>query len=386
MYRIRKGESAIKPRIKPIYPVYRVSPTTLRVGAEASVTAEMDDPDQTIERFLRLLDGSRTPEQLAVEMSLPLKDVLDGLAQLDQHNFLEDADAMVPSDLTAGELDRYAANISFFSHFCNLAGNKFAVQGILKQAHVLLLGVGGGGSHILSHLAGAGIGTVTVVDHDRVELGNLNRQLLYTTEDVGKPKVFAAAERVRALNPDVEIRPIAQRICSAADVLALLKDDVRLVICAADEPAFGIDRWVNTACVQRNRPAIFAFAQVTKGRLLTVIPFYSGCLDCLSINQVTLDPSWEHTQRNIIEQSWDFPTSMLVSHGAMLAGMVSSEAIRLLTGYAEPVALGRLYDMNFINLTATTAVTWERAERCPTCGNGRLEDIPFLSYVSERWG
>ncbi|MCX8477946.1 MAG: molybdopterin-synthase adenylyltransferase MoeB [Sphingomonas sp.] len=107
--------------------------------------------------------------------------------------------------LTDEELERYARHIVLRE----LGG---AGQARLKASRVLVIGAGGIGSPAIQYLAAAGIGTLTIVDDDRVDLSNLQRQTLFGTDDIGRPKVTAAATRVAGLNPDVEVRAWQQRI------------------------------------------------------------------------------------------------------------------------------------------------------------------------------
>src|SRR5690348_6909016 len=79
-------------------------------------------------------------------------------------------------------------------------------------AHALVIGVGGLGAPVAQFLTAAGVGTITLCDADRVDLTNLQRQILYATADIGKPKVEAAAARLAAINPEITLRPLAMRV------------------------------------------------------------------------------------------------------------------------------------------------------------------------------
>ncbi|MBY0355435.1 MAG: molybdopterin-synthase adenylyltransferase MoeB [Rickettsiales bacterium] len=107
--------------------------------------------------------------------------------------------------LSEDEHRRYARQLvlSEFGH---------AGQSKLKAAHVLVVGAGGLGSATLSYLATAGVGQLTIIDHDSVELSNLNRQILHETGDIGRRKVESAADRIAELNPEVQVTRVAQRV------------------------------------------------------------------------------------------------------------------------------------------------------------------------------
>ncbi|MBA3879368.1 MAG: molybdopterin biosynthesis protein MoeB [Sphingobium sp.] len=107
--------------------------------------------------------------------------------------------------LSDAQLDRYARHLILKE----IGG---AGQARLLAAHVVLIGAGGIGSPAIQYLAAAGVGRLTVIDDDRVDLSNLQRQTLFGTADVGRPKAEAAAAAVAALNPDVTVAPVTERL------------------------------------------------------------------------------------------------------------------------------------------------------------------------------
>ena len=117
--------------------------------------------------------------------------------------------------LSPEEIERYARHIIL----AELGG---AGQQKLKKSRVLVIGAGGLGSPLLTYLAGAGIGTLGIVDDDRVSLSNLQRQVIFDTDLVGTPKVEAAAERIRAINPNVrlELHNIRVDASNAQDIIS----------------------------------------------------------------------------------------------------------------------------------------------------------------------
>jgi hypothetical protein len=112
----------------------------------------------------------------------------------------------------------------------------------LGQAHVAIVGLGGVGSEIALHLAAAGLGRLTLVDGDKVESSNLNRQYAYSRCDIGRPKSEALATRLRDLRPDIDARCFGTRICVPGDLNNLEGAD--LVVQAADDLSIPLDAWV----------------------------------------------------------------------------------------------------------------------------------------------
>lgn len=147
----------------------------------------------------------------------------------------------------------------------------------LKRASVLVVGCGGLGVPAMTYLAGAGIGRLGLADADRLEASNLHRQPLYALGEVGRPKVELAAERLRALNPEIEIRVHPQRL--DADSARELIAHYDLVIDCTDNIASKLA--LNDVCVQLGKPAVFASVYQYEGQLQVVRPDRGPCLRCV---------------------------------------------------------------------------------------------------------
>jgi molybdopterin/thiamine biosynthesis adenylyltransferase/molybdopterin synthase catalytic subunit/rhodanese-related sulfurtransferase len=153
-----------------------------------------------------------------------------------------------------------------------------AGQRKLRDARVLVIGAGGLGVPVLTYLAGAGVGTLGIVDGDTLDASNLHRQTLYSLSDVGKPKVALAAERLRALNPEVNVRTHQERFGTGN--AALLLTDYDVVVECSDN--FATKFLANDAALAARKPAIFASVYQYEGQLqLYRAQPDSACLRCL---------------------------------------------------------------------------------------------------------
>ena len=217
----------------------------------------------------------------------------------------------------------------------------------LKRARVLVVGAGGLGSPAALYLAAAGVGALALADPDVVSLSNLQRQVLYATADVGASKVERAAERLTALNPDVQVEPHAAAVTEENAVALVRRYD--LVLDGTDD--FPVRFAVNAACIAEGRPLVSGAV----GRWSGQVGVFAGrpCYRCL----VGAAPP-------------EAETCAAVGVVAALTGVVGSlmavEAIKLITGAGEPL-LGRLllYDA----LTAQARTSRIAADpACPTCG------------------
>ncbi|OKS85340.1 HesA/MoeB/ThiF family protein [Mucilaginibacter polytrichastri] len=150
-----------------------------------------------------------------------------------------------------------------YSRQTQLAGFGQEAQDKLKQAKVLVIGAGGLGVPVLQYLTGMGVGTIGIMDGDTISLSNLHRQVLYTEQEVGKPKAEVAANKLNKLNAEVQLQPYPYFL-SAANALEIIKD-YDLVIDASDN--FGTRYLVNDACVILGKPYIYGAVQQFEGHV-----------------------------------------------------------------------------------------------------------------------
>lgn len=240
--------------------------------------------------------------------------------------------------LSEEELERYNRQILLFG---------VEAQEKLKKSKVLIVGVGGLGSPAALYLVAAGVGELILVDFEKVELSNLNRQVLYWTRDIGRLKVEAAAEKLRELNPNVILKAYAVK--GDEESLEPLVKEVDLVV-------DGLDNWetrfiLNKLCVKYRKPFIHAGVHGLYGQLLIVIPGVTPCLQCI------LPRAPKETHR--------FP--VLGTTPGVLALLQVNEAIKILTGYGKP-AINKLIVYNGHELVFNE-VAVSRNPHCPICGH-----------------
>jgi adenylyltransferase/sulfurtransferase len=174
-------------------------------------------------------------------------------------------------DLDDERLERYARHV-----ILDEVGE--AGQLALLRAKVLVIGAGGLGAPVLMYLAAAGVGTLGIVDHDVVDLSNLQRQIIHSTEEIGEPKVRSAAERIEELNPDVTVHQHRTRLSesNARDLFA----DYDLIVDGSDN--FAARYVANDAALALKKPLISAALVRFEGQLTTFKPYEGGpCYRCL---------------------------------------------------------------------------------------------------------
>jgi adenylyltransferase/sulfurtransferase len=147
----------------------------------------------------------------------------------------------------------------------------------LREASVLIIGAGGLGSPLASYLAAAGIGTLGIVDFDTVDFTNLQRQILYTTDDVGRKKLDAAADRIKAMNPNIKVVPHEERLTSE-NALDIIKD-YDVVVDGTDN--FPTRYLVNDACVLLGKPNVYGSIFRFEGQASVFATEDGPCYRCL---------------------------------------------------------------------------------------------------------
>ena len=242
---------------------------------------------------------------------------------------------------------RVGAPIPDYSRQMALKEVGAAGQAKLRASRVLVIGCGGLGVPVISYLTGAGIGRLSLVDGDRLEPSNLHRQTMYALADVGKLKAELAADRVRALNPDVDVRAYTTRLdaLNAADLIA--QHD--LVIDCTDN--FKTKFLLNDYCVQLGKPVVFASVYQYEGQLQIVRPG-SACLRCV----------WpEATRDGIVGNCAE--AGVLGPVPGIFGGLQAFEAMKLLLDLP-----GQLNDellvLDLLTLS-TSRVRTKRASSCP---------------------
>lgn len=354
-------------QVKQALPIYWLDDETVRIGAQQGITQELKDYAGELRALLPLLDGTREMDDLlrAAGHALPTltsTQLQDGIALLDDSGLLEDA------SLYDHLPERLHANQTFFAAAAaNTSSPSNVAQRHISDSHVLLLGLGGGGSASLPQLLALGVKELTIVDYDVVEPSNLNRQTLYRATDVGRAKVDVAVEYARAFAPDVSIRPFNQRVTCVEDVRQL-GIGVDAIICAIDEPPFVAQRRVNAAAVALGVPAVFLLSQHTRGRIFSVVPGLSGCMDCLQIHDEVSTDDFLPQYRALMSPERAGKTAALAPHIQRLISFGIDEVVRLITRYASPFAVGKQVEVDYLAGSIGTVMEWRRESGCPTCG------------------
>ncbi|MCW2993798.1 MAG: ThiF family adenylyltransferase [Conexibacter sp.] len=339
----------------------------MRAGRGGDVA--LDGDPRVLVELLRLLDGTRGPASIlgalcaTVAPALTAEDLDEALAMLGAEGLIEDA-GDDERHLDAAGLERYDRQLRYFGDLAGPGIPRAAAQARLEAATVAVLGLGGLGGMAATMLTVCGVGTIVGVDHDVVELSNLARQALYGQDDLGRPKVEAAAQRLAQLNARSRFVGIPRRLDSTAAVARAIAG-ADFVIAAVDWPAARISGWVNEACWAAGIPYVGMSQHPPLVRVgPTYLPGTTGCLDCQEAAYRRRFPLFDAAKAAIADSS---PAATYAPACGIVGSLVANEAIAHITGLAPVACAGR---STIIDLT-TLAVTHEDVPRdpdCATCG------------------
>lgn len=231
--------------------------------------------------------------------------------------------------------------------------NEIGVEGQerIMKGRALVIGVGGLGSPAAMYLATAGIGHLTLVDHDTVDLTNLQRQIAHTEARVGQHKVESARQTLLAINPELKITALAER--AAAARLDVLVADAHVVLDCSDN--FATRHALNVACVRHSVPLVSGAAIRFDGQLAIYNPIdpHSPCYACV----FPPDAAFEETRCATM--------GVFAPLVGIIGSMQAAEALKLLSGAGQP-AVGRLLMLDGRDMTWND-IRLPRNPDCPVC-------------------
>lgn len=253
---------------------------------------------------------------------------------------------MTERSLQDDELLRYSRHIL-------LDDIGFEGQTRFLQSHALVIGAGGLGSPAAMYLACAGVGHITLVDHDTVDLTNLQRQIAHTTARVGTPKVESAQATLQGLNPHTQVTALPVRADAALLDTLVASADVVLDCC----DNFATRQEVNAACVRHGKPLVSGSAIQMDGQITVYDPrdAASPCYACVFSPSV------------VPEETRCATMGVFAPLVGIIGAMQAAEALKLIAGIGQPLT-GRLLMLDGRSME-WTQVRMGRKAKCAVCGN-----------------
>ena len=223
----------------------------------------------------------------------------------------------------------------------------------LLNGKVLIIGAGGLGAPAALYLAAAGVGTIGIVDADVVDLSNLQRQVIHTTNDIGKRKVESAKETMNAINPDVKVNTYHEFVASD-NIMDRIKDYDFILDGTDNFPAKFL---INDACVMAKKPLSHAGIIRFKGQLTTIIPGEGPCYRCIFKNPPPKDAVPTCKQAGVIG-----------AMGGVIGSLQAMEAVKYLTGVGD-LLVGYLLTYDALKMEFHKIKLPARGEGCAVCSD-----------------
>ncbi|MFD5092525.1 ThiF family adenylyltransferase [Amycolatopsis thailandensis] len=361
----------MRPRIKNEHRPVRFGDGWIRIGGEVfGIAAELRDSDGAVWALLDLLDGTRTVSQVGADLADRFPDscpdeVAAAIETLAELGYVEDADEPAVVALTARQLERHSRSRSLYRWIdLTRRTSSWDFQVLLAQARVVLVGVGGVGCTAALGLVMSGVGRLHCVEPDLVELSNLGRQILYTEQHLGLPKVDAAVARLRAANSDVEVTGESTRIRGVAS-LRRLAADCDVLIMTADRPP-EIRTWTNQACASTGTPWVYGGYHGPQVNLGIYRPGAGPCYECARLTEQDRDAARPPLA------TWR-PAASIPAHAANavtagVAGNLVAHAVMCLITNAPKLALNCQYGFSLATMDHSFVTSLEEPHaECRTC-------------------
>jgi bacteriocin biosynthesis cyclodehydratase domain-containing protein len=326
---------------------------------------------RSFREFLRLvvpiLDGTRSLTEIQTEVGALFgpDDLERCLALLAEYNILQDAE---PDTMSAEERAQLEPQLNFFHE---LGLNPHEVQAKLKAATVAVWGLGGTGSTVALALAAAQVGHIRCVDWLPVSGTDPHLTAALLPSDVGRNRAEVVCARIALHNPRVTPYAVTEHVHSDADALRIL-DGTDLVICCADAGMSSQFYILNRVCLRATIPWTSCAVSGLEGIVgPTIVPRETPCYLCYKMRAVACapDPEDQFKHERFLDQRKQDDSSRRENHPfgiGVIANLAGLEAIKSLTGIAEPSALGRIIVVDFLTLACRKHVIL-RKPWCPAC-------------------
>lgn len=319
--------------------------------------------NETAFRCLQYLDGKHSLDHIVSATGLYRQEVRKLISSLRKARVLHSE----RRTNVAIEEARFATQLNFFAEFETLKLSREEMQARLTTSRVIIVGLGGIGTWVAQGLMLSGVKQFTLVDPDVVELANLNRQCLFTLEDIGQPKAAVVSGKLLQTDPDIQTRVLRSKILNKEDCVDAANDATLIVNCADEPHTDTINRIVTETGYALGIPHILCGGY--DGHLSfigpTIIPGKSACWYC-----------YEHALDRQLKRADYEHLAITPSHiqggnigaiSAITANYHILEAVKVLTGFATPTMLNRAAELDFLTFGIHFR-SFKKRRNCPLCG------------------
>ncbi|MBI4370744.1 MAG: ThiF family adenylyltransferase [Elusimicrobia bacterium] len=353
----------MKPVIREHVMLLDVSPTTAKFFCSHRSLILSYDIDEAGGRAITLANGRRTLDEILVELKashITHEDISAFFAGLSEDKIFRNATSDCEPKFEPHYETRLQRQLTYLSGLAPAGKTGRDLQDSLRRSTVLIVGAGGGGSHLAVQSAGVGVGRLIVLDHDRVERANLGRQIYYA-DQIGSMKVHALQHFLNSLAPETEVIAYPYMLQEGAMWLDELIPQADLVINCADYPSMDMTTlWLFKACYRHRVPLIAAGGYNGHMSSLppTILPGRSTCWPCFDKFRRSKSGagSFEHKLSEL-------PAGIFLPATTAMAALQMPDIVRVLTGYEPPRFLNCRAEFD----VSTCSLTIEPVSPDPNC-------------------
>ena len=318
----------LKPSLR-IYDFFDID-NTVKIGSNVPISVTIELNDNKFLEVLKLLDGTNSVYDISKILNIDYKELTDMLNILfNDFNIIEKVSSQ--THFSEEEIDYYKKQIDYYKIFPETyKKNPIYIQKNIQNKKVTILGGGGTGTNILRDLSCIGIGEITLVDFDEVELSNIGRQCLFDVDDIGKKKIDVAKEKIKKINPFIKVNVIDKKIKSIDDISGEMLNSDFLVL-SADKP-LNLFNWVNKKCIDNKIPFLMLGLNEFNGKIgPLVVPNKTACINCINISHEKNNIYSKNILNQIDNYKFPWNEATNISNIRLISSIASFEIFRFLT-------------------------------------------------------
>ncbi|HEL0560571.1 TPA: ThiF family adenylyltransferase [Streptococcus equi subsp. zooepidemicus] len=346
--------------------VYSWQNDKLRIGADDNDVLEIKGNSIFWSDFISCCDGDNSIKDiqklLNIKYNISEEIITEYLDKFSNRNLLEILDNPI------NQLQDYKSIESLETYYASEGIGGIKLLKMLGNLKISILGCGGGGSHIALQLAQLGVGRIHLVDYDIVEENNINRQSMFTFNDVGNYKVDCVAKNIQQRSSKCLVTKSTSKMINVPDVKKEISES-DWVFCCMDEPPYIAQRIVNRACYLLKIPSIYCFSQRSAGKLLFCNPNIedSGCIDCLLSEQD--NENFQKLVTTFTTYNRKLVTANILPNILLLTSWVVKRWLDCVTDKNSNV-WNMLLRFDFYKYMEEKFQYFSKQDSCPTCAKG----------------
>lgn len=356
---------------------FRLPNNKLRIGIDESNSWNIEDEKHIWEKLFSLCDGSKTKDEIFNYMnkyeSFDEVAANEGIKLLYKKRVIFQLEASITKN---SMYEKFKNNILYFSDFCE---NGFALQEELLNLKVTIFGLGGGGFSIFEQLLSLGVRNFTLVNFDKIEEKNLNRQGLWKIEDIGKYKIDYAEEYGLKKNPKLIVEKKYLKVDTVEKAVECMINSDWVFSCM-DEPPYKLQRIVNKAAFTSKIPVAYSFCQKNTGRYFFTNHINSPCVDCL-FSEIMSKENYEFMS-SLYNSNFKPATATVIFSLSLICSAVIKTWLEILSDKIKNSEyFSTIYKFDFKNLKAYESIKWSYNNSCPTCGSEKIKSADLIAFM-----